>query len=162
MASVLCTHVSISRSLNSFPLYKILPSIKHDAENFTSRDHFLLVEPLKFSFKTRLSFKLQRPIGGTNLNVVIVYLHRGHSGRYPRVRSQRNTPQWTCIFHWKCRGQKKKKEHRFRTEELINNTVLVCKFFYNFSKGRICLATSLQDQHRSYRHITLTVQIYKN
>lgn len=84
MASVLCTHVSISRSLNSFPLYKILPSIKHDAENFTSRDHFLLVEPLKFSFKTRLSFKLQRPIGGTNLNVVIVYPHRGHSGRYPR------------------------------------------------------------------------------
>lgn len=33
-------------------------------------------------------------MGETNLNVVIVYLHEAHSGRHPRVRSQRNGPQW--------------------------------------------------------------------
>lgn len=37
---------------------------------------------------------MQRPRGGTNLNVVTVYPHKGHSGRHPRVRSQRNDPQW--------------------------------------------------------------------
>lgn len=90
----LCTYVWILRSLNSFPLHKnTFPSTKYDAANCPSRDRFLLAELLKFSFKRRFSFKMQRPRGGTNLNVVIIYPCKDHHGRHPRVRSQRNDPQ---------------------------------------------------------------------
>lgn len=83
-------------------------------------------------------------MGETNLNVVIVYLHEAHSGRHPRVRSQRNGPQWERTEN---AGWYKKKGHRVRKEERIKNTVLFLNIFYSSSKGRLCLAALLRNQH---------------
>lgn len=89
----LCYYVSILRSLNSFPFHKICPSTKHDAE-IAPVEITSFGRALEKMFFKRRHFKLQRPMGGTNLNVVIVYSHKGHNGRHPRERSQRNGPQW--------------------------------------------------------------------
>lgn len=83
-------------------------------------------------------------MGETNLNGVIVYPHEGHNRRYPRVKSQRNGPQWEKTEN---SGWQKKKGHRVRKEEQIKNTVWFRNIFYSFSKGRLRLAALLQNQH---------------
>lgn len=69
---------------------------------------------------------MQRPRGETNLNVVTVYPHKGHKGRHPRVRSQRNGPQWERAKNAEIRRKRKGTDLEERNRK--NSTVLVLTF----------------------------------